>query len=252
MLHRIRNGLAASLIALLAPAPPLQADIIFAQAPDTLMGSAFIARLTGDIRAEDYWALHGLADQAAAAETRHIQLDSTGGDIAAAMAIGRLMRSMEFDSLVIAGGCCHSACLFVLAAGVNKVVLGEVGMHRPYFPQPAAAEVGPALQAVKAASVAYLDEMNIPTRLVEDMFSIDPAAMHILTLDELGAYRLNSEGYVLREQRAQSSAARYGMSREAYELFRRDLDYSCKIFIRQKAQMTACVNAVAARHGLPM
>ncbi|MDZ7907387.1 MAG: hypothetical protein U5N10_03570 [Gemmobacter sp.] len=141
------------------------------------------------------------------------------------------------------------------SAPVNKVVLGEVGMHRPYFPQLAAAEVGPALQAVKAvkaASEAYLDEMNIPTRLVEDMFSIDPAAMYILNSAELTTYRLNSEDHVLREQRAQSSAARYGMSREAYELFRRDLDYSCKIFIRQKAQMTACVNSVAARHGLPM
>lgn len=252
MLHRILNGLAASLLTLVAPTSPLRAEIRFEQAAETQMGSAFAARLSGDITAEDYGALLGLADQAAAADWRHIQLDSTGGDIAAAMAIGRLMRSMEFDSLVIAGGRCHSACLFVLAAGVNKVVLGEVGMHRPYFPQLAAAEVGPALQAVKAASVAYLDEMNIPTRLVEDMFSIDPAAMHILTLDELGAYRLNSEDHVLREQRAQSSAARYGMSREAYELFRRDLDYSCKIFIRQRAQMTACVNAVAARHGLPM
>ena len=162
------------------------------------------------------------------------------------------MREMSFDSLVLPRGVCHSACVFVLAAGVDKVVKGEVGIHRPYFPQIAAAEVAPALRAVKAEAEAYLDEMNIPTRLVEEMFSVDPAAIQILTEAELGAYRLNSEDYVMREQRSQRNAVQNGMTREAYEIFRQDLNYSCTIFTGQPAPMAACVREVAARHGIPL
>ena len=189
MAHRLLIPLAA----LLAFASPARTEITFAQAPDSPLGSAFAARLTGDITAEDYWALRDRVGQAGQARVGQMQLNSTGGDLEAALAIGRLMREMSFDSLVLPRGACHSACVFVLAAGVDKVVKGEVGIHRPYFPQIAAAEVGPALRAVKAEAEAYLDEMNIPTRLVEDMFSVDPAAMRILTEAELGAYRLNSE-----------------------------------------------------------
>ena len=105
---------------------------------------------------------------------------------------------------------------------------------------------------MKAEAEAYLDEMNIPTRLVEDMFSVDPAAMRILTEAELGAYRLNSEDYVMREQRSQRNAAQNGMTREAYEIFRQDLNYSCTIFTGQPAPLEACVREVAARHGIPL
>ena len=69
---------------------------------------------------------------------------------------------------------------------------------------------------------------------------------------ELGAYRLNSEDYVMREQRSQRNAAQNGMTREAYEIFRQDLNYSCTIFTGQPAPMAACVREVAARHGIPL
>lgn len=248
MAHRLLIPLAA----LLAFASPARAEITFAQAPDSPLGSAFAARLTGDITAEDYWALRDRVGQAGQARVRQMQLNSTGGDLEAALAIGRLMREMSFDSLVLPRGACHSACVFVLAAGVDKVVKGEVGIHRPYFPQIAAAEVAPALRAVKAEAEAYLDEMNIPTRLVEDMFSVDPAAMRILTEAELGAYRLNSQDYVVREQETQSLAAQNGMTREAYEIFRQDLNYSCTIFTGQPVPLEACVREVAARHGIAL
>lgn len=248
MTHRLLIPLAA----LLACAPAAMAEITFAQADDSPLGSAFAARLTGEITAADYWALRDKVDQARQAQVRQMQLNSTGGDLEAALAIGRLMREMSFDSLVLPRGACHSACVFVLAAGVNKVVKGEVGIHRPYFPQIAAAQVGPALRSVKAEAEAYVDEMNIPTRLVEDMFSVDPATMRILTEDELGTYRLNSEDYVMREQRSQRYAAEHGMTREAYEIFRQDLNYSCTIFTGQPIPMEACVRGVAARHGVPL
>ena len=53
MAHRLLIPLAA----LLAFASPARAEITFAQAPDSPLGSAFAARLTGDITTEDYWAL---------------------------------------------------------------------------------------------------------------------------------------------------------------------------------------------------
>ncbi|HRK43976.1 MAG TPA: hypothetical protein PLH11_13145 [Gemmobacter sp.] len=58
--------------------------------------------------------------------------------------------------------------------------------------------------------------------------------------------------YVMREQRSQRYAAEHGMTREAYEIFRQDLNYSCTIFTGQPIPMEACVRGVAARHGVPL
>ncbi|WP_151720886.1 COG3904 family protein [Gemmobacter serpentinus] len=240
------------LAAALTLAQPARAEITFAYAADSPLGSLFAARLTGEITAADLHALQGQMETAALAGRRQMQLNSAGGDVDAALAIGRLMRSLEFDSMVLPRGQCDSACVFVLAAGIDKVVEGTVGIHRPYFSRIAVAEVGAALQGVKADVEAYLAEMNIPTRLVEDMFSTDPAEMRVLTEAELGAYRLNSQDYVVREERAQRMADDHGLSREAYEAFRQDMNYRCRIFTGQPEPLKACVREVAARHGISL
>ena len=231
---------------------PAQADIRFASSRDGPYGAMFAARLTGEITASDAQALSAQIEQASTANMRQMQLDSIGGDLAAAFAIGRLMRKHQFDSLVLPDGQCDSACVFVLAAGIDKVVKGNVGIHRPYFSAISSEDVQTALQKVKAEAEAYLTEMNIPTRLVEEMFSTDPAEMRNLTRQELEAYRLNGLDYVVREQRAQQMAEEHGISREAYEAFRQELNHKCTIFTGLPEPMLLCVSQVAERHGIQL
>ena len=240
------------LVASLPLASPAHGEIAFAFAAEGPAGSSFVARVTGEITAADYQALRQQADQAAQANVRQMQLDSSGGNLEAALAIGRLIRSLEFGSMVLSQGRCDSACVFILAAGIDKVVEGEVGIHRPYFIHRTDIGVREALRIVKAETEAYLVEMNIPASLAEDMFSVDPGSMRTLTGDELAIYRLNSMDYVAREERAQRLSASTGLSREAYEVFRQDLNYSCRVFGGMLEALKACVDEVAARHGISL
>mgnify|MGYP000876579140 CR=1 FL=1 len=249
---RPRHMIPTLLALCLTSTVPARAEIRFASAEGGPYGAMFAARLTGEITAADAEALSAQLAQASLANMRQMQLDSFGGDLDAAFAIGRLMRSHRFDSLVLPDGQCDSACVFVLAAGIDKVVKGNVGIHRPYFSAISSDDVQTGLQAVKADAEAYLTEMNIPTRLVEDMFSTDPAEMRILTRQELEAYRLTGLDYVVREQRAQQMADEHGISREAYEAFRQELNHKCTIFTGLPEPMLLCVTQVAARHGIQL
>ena len=112
---------------------PAQADIRFASSQDGPYGATFAARLKGEIAAADAQALSAQMEQASTAKMRQMQLDSIGGDLAAAFAIGRLMRKHQFDSLVLPDGQRDSAWVFVLAAGIDKMVKETVGIHPPYF-----------------------------------------------------------------------------------------------------------------------
>ena len=94
--------------------------------------------------------------------------------------------------------------------------------------------------------------MNIPGRLAEDMFSIDPANMRILSETELRDYRLNSKDYAAQESDIVGMIDGLGVSREAYEAFRQDLNYSCQIFMGRTDRLNACMRDVANRHGIPL
>lgn len=59
-------------------------------------------------------------------------INSPGGDIAAAMAIGRMFR--EERAWLHVNGVCISACVLILAGAVDRSTnFGRVGIHRPYF-----------------------------------------------------------------------------------------------------------------------
>ena len=62
-------------------------------------------------------------------------LDSLGGSVLAAIKIGELLRAN--DAMVWVQGECSSACVFVLAGGVerNLILDSKIGLHRPFFEQ---------------------------------------------------------------------------------------------------------------------
>jgi hypothetical protein len=123
------------------------------------------------------------------------RINSIGGSINAAMALGRLLRK-ERMSLDVAG-VCFSACVLVLAGAVERNVgtAGKVGIHRPYFGT--TPEKALAADQIKEAYLqglqemrAYLREVHVPQRLADDMLAVEPENNRILTEAELKSYRL--------------------------------------------------------------
>lgn len=180
---------------------------------------------------------------------KRVVLTSDGGDLDAAIQMGMVLRDHKYDAIVPPGYRCLSACVYLLAASIDKMVFGDVGIHRPYFAAGNSADVASEIKAVRDSSAAYFNLMNIPEKLAEDMFGIDPGKMRILTIRELEDYRLNSMDYAAQEEVALEAMSSLGMSRIEYEAFRKDLDYSCRIYIGRPDEMEACVAGVISSHG---
>src|SRR5207253_464065 len=61
-----------------------------------------------------------------------VTLSSKGGDVDGALAAGRLLRKERVTISVPNDDECLSACVFLLMAGVQRMVTGKVAIHRPY------------------------------------------------------------------------------------------------------------------------
>jgi len=110
-------------------------------------------------------------------------LDSPGGDLDAAMQVGRIIREQEGIVTVYNHAQCVSACVFVLLGGVDRFVFGTIGLHRPYSTDmPSTAdEAGKEYRGMRAKLQSYLREMNIPDRLLDAMNAVGPQQIRWLS-----------------------------------------------------------------------
>ena len=128
-----------------------------------------------------------------------VYLNSTGGSLLAAMAIGRLLREHEFDTHVgrraedprqPAPGACYSACPFAFAGGRRRFLDAGaiIGVHRTVNRVPVPDELA-FEQVVSAQATSYLGEMGVSPELFHIMQNMPRDGIFLLTPDE--AVRLN-------------------------------------------------------------
>ena len=164
-----------------------------AQAADTPDGSRWSIFLDGTIDAEAADRLAGwLAKRDITSAV--VYLNSPGGSLVGAMALGRLFRRNGYSTVVAArssrdgsvvAGVCYSACPFALAGGRPRALeAGSVlGVHRAEnrVPLPDEAEFQ---QRVTHDTKFYLAEMGIDERLVGIMSQVPYDAIRLLSLEE--------------------------------------------------------------------
>lgn len=127
-----------------------------------------------------------------------IEVSSAGGDVVEAMKLGHLVR----DTLLSVGvkEHCYSACFFILTSSVNRFLPNygiyfddnglRIGIHRPYFDKKYFARLSmleAEVEYKKLQQVArqFLIEMDVPTILIEKMFSIPSDDMYLLSPQEI-------------------------------------------------------------------
>lgn len=116
---------------------------------------------------------------------RLVALDSSGGSVADALAIGRTIRAAGYATEVRDGAVCLSACPYILAGGGTRQVApgGVVGVHQHYFGQntmlPAFMAVSD-LQRAQAGVMDYLDQMGVDLRLMTHALRTPPAEINVL------------------------------------------------------------------------
>jgi hypothetical protein len=147
---------------------------------------------------------------------RAVSLDSSGGDVVAAIRIGRKVREAQMHAEISPAAVCQSACVFVLAGAVGRSSHGEVAIHRPFFRDLPAGlsqtEVTRRIRRLDDDIRAYFREMNVPEALLDRMRAVPPDRMERLTPDELSRMMLDGNDPVYDERVTAASARTYGTS----------------------------------------
>jgi ATP-dependent protease ClpP protease subunit len=125
-----------------------------------------------------------------------VVIDSPGGDVASALAIGRIIRDRSFLTDVAQGSSCASACIFVLAAGVDRSAYGKIGLHRPHFNDAFFSDLSPAEAREKYSQLEikihdYLHEMGMPDRLYAAMMQVPSDDIKWLSPAQIHEFGLN-------------------------------------------------------------
>lgn len=228
-------------LALLAHAPISPADT-----QGELIGAILSLRISGEISSEDLQSVTKHirdAEQVLTKQNRPLEivlaLDSRGGDVIAAMAIGRLMREKaSFGFVMNPGGTkpeeCSSACILILAGTTTRAVGGRVGIHRTFFPTLDAStsydEVREQMRKIEQQILDYLRDMDIPTSLLEEMKSTPPGSIRYLTKSELSRFRLDGIDPATEEKLDAKAAQELGISREEFYLRRARVTPLCGPF----------------------
>jgi len=149
-------------------------------------------RLEGEISAGDADRLADLIFQADPRPETLI-LQSPGGSVQDALALGRVIRREGVGTRMLAGEFCYSARPYLLAAGTTRDIDADasVGVHQHYFGQntllPAAFAVED-IQRGQAEVMTYLDEMGINPLVMQHAMSTPPDQIYVLLPDELQSY----------------------------------------------------------------
>jgi uncharacterized protein YecT (DUF1311 family) len=110
--------------------------------------------------------LGSLERYASSRKRLRIELNSPGGNLVGGIRLGAFIRDSGFDTAVIAGAECHSACTIAFLGGVSRSVVGKFGVHAMAFNQQAVAVKGGLddkdvydVQALSSMLILYTRDM---------------------------------------------------------------------------------------------
>jgi hypothetical protein len=161
-----------------------------------------------------------------------VVLNSPGGSVNAAMAIGRMLRSERLVAQVNYGNICYSSCVLILAGAVARYTGGPIGIHRPYF-EASQRELPPEklkelYQKMLQNIRSYLREMNVSEQLADAMLRIDPSAIRVLSEAALNGFGLTRKDPIEQETFELEEAQRYGINRQEYARRRHIVETICQ------------------------
>jgi ATP-dependent protease ClpP protease subunit len=191
------------------------------------------SKITGTIDSSTVTQLNALIDrvrQRAAKENKDafklggglMYLSSPGGNVSAAMAIGRILRKHRIRVAVPWNSGCYSSCVLVLAGAVGRDMFrAKIGIHRPYLGSVPSERVSPekvseVFQRMLQEMRAYFREMNVSEQLADAMLRIEPHNMRLLSETELDAFGLTETDPIEQETDDLEWAQIYGVDRTEY------------------------------------
>lgn len=194
-------------------------------------------RISGEITRMDVAKVNRILDSLGIEGSKNsmFYIDSSGGDVLAAIDIGRLIRKSHAMVGVVGKDKCYSACVFILAGATRRVVGGAVGIHRPYSTDIGAldfTEVQRRYRDLDGKAREFLKEVNMPDSLFEAMVRIPSEHLRILNEEELAAFGLNQIDPVEQEIMDNAGAQTYGLTKIEYLSLKLKVDAVCNAYLQ--------------------
>jgi ATP-dependent protease ClpP protease subunit len=185
---------------------------------------------------------------------RVLDIDSAGGLVEAAIRAGDFIAGTRWTVWVREGSLCHSACVFVLAAGDVRRIAGRVGVHRIIRMSSTVttrAELNAELQLVHERVRNYLERNGANVAVADLMRAVPNRSLRVLSDEELLRYGLDGVNP------AQDDLDRLRLMRECGEDFVTRRDAFARAFDRQCREIAeldainACGLALRKNFGFP-
>ncbi|HGF0951378.1 TPA: hypothetical protein ACF77N_005258 [Klebsiella pneumoniae] len=154
---------------------------------------------TGDIVKGDADKLDGYIGKLAKLDSPTrigmIQLSSNGGDVEEALRLGRILRKNKIQVIIPMDSHCYSSCVLLLAGGVARFPVGDVGIHSFYSisSQKPNADYEQEENIYSTTEISirnYLREMRVSGALMDAMLKISSSDLEIIRFDKLKEYGL--------------------------------------------------------------
>ena len=132
-------------------------------------------------------------------DKRILDIDSAGGQVEDGIRAGDTIGDSHWTIWVREGDLCHSACVFILAAGDNRLISGPVGIHRIirlHSDATTRAELEQELRAVHDRIKDYFARNGADVAVADMMMTVPSSDLRLLTADELRQYGLSGSNPV--------------------------------------------------------
>ncbi|WP_295547916.1 COG3904 family protein [uncultured Stenotrophomonas sp.] len=204
--------------------------------------------------AEMMWRLAVVADEQKI-HKRILDLDSSGGQVESAIVAGDSIGESGWTIWVREGSICHSACVFVLAAGDNRLLSGKVGIHRMMRISSKAtsrAELNRELHEVYDNVKDYLQRNGVAVGVADLMMTVPNRSLRLLTADELRQYGLDGTNAVQDDlERIKQMRACGDDFVQRKDAFLIAFDQQCKREGADMESINSCGQALKQRFGFP-
>src|SRR6202158_455036 len=110
-----------------------------------------------------------------------VSFASNGGEVDAAMDLGRLLRKLGVSTLVARDEECMSSCVFAFMGGDQRTAAGRIGIHRPYFLSSREVANRRCLyRQLQKKLQEYIEELDFPRSLYEAVMAVPPDTVSVV------------------------------------------------------------------------
>ncbi|HZO47931.1 MAG TPA: hypothetical protein VFB68_18680 [Xanthobacteraceae bacterium] len=143
----------------------------------------------------------------------YARLDSLGGDVFAAVHIGRLIRKHDGVTIISVPSKCYSSCALLFISGVMRHNLGELGLHRPYQLLVLQTRQSGEKQLPRMLTLLrqYVADMGVAEDFYDQLVNTEHTKTAIYKIDSY-ANLVPEIDPVFQEAQAAYGARRYGMT----------------------------------------